>query len=129
MKQLLVVGLGGFVGSAARYKIGGLVLHHSAAWRFPLSTFAINISGCFAIGVLAALAEKQDFFSSDARLFLFTGLLGGYTTFSAFGLEGVFLLRRGETLVCLLYTLLSVVLGFLAVWIGFRLFAGVSHTR
>jgi len=129
MKQLLIVGLGGFVGSAARYKIGGLVLHHSAAWRFPLSTFAINISGCFAIGVLAALAEKQDLFSPDARLFLFTGLLGGYTTFSAFGLEGVFLLRRGETLVCLLYALLSVVLGFLAVWIGFRLFAGGSHTN
>ena len=73
------------------------------------------------IGVLAALAEKQEFFSADARLFLFTGLLGGYTTFSAFGLEGAHLLRRGEIGVAVAYALLSVLCGFAAVWLGFKL--------
>ena len=122
MKELLVVGLGGFVGSAARFKLGGFILHHSTSWRFPLSTFAVNISGCFVIGLLAALAERHDCFSADARLFLFTGVLGGYTTFSAFGFEGFALLRRGDTAVCILYAALSVLCGLLAVWVGFRLF-------
>src|SRR4051812_4446069 len=122
MRQLLVVGLGGFVGSALRFKLGGFVLHHSAAWRFPLSTFAINLTGCFVIGVLGALAQHRDLFSPDARLFLFTGLLGGYTTFSAFGFEGVYLLRRGEFQIAILYALLSVLGGFAAVWLGYALF-------
>ena len=127
MKQLLVVGLGGFVGSVARYKLGGFVLHHSVSWRFPLSTFTVNITGCFIIGVLAALVERRDLFSPDARLFLFTGLLGGYTTFSAFGFESVYLLRRSEFMVAALYALLSVVCGFAAVWLGYMIFSGGTH--
>ena len=127
MKELLVVGIGGFIGSVARYKIGGLVLHHTSSWRFPLSTFLINVSGCFVIGALAALAVKSDFFSSDARLFLFTGLLGGYTTFSAFGLEAFFLLRRGEAFIAVAYALLSIVCCLLAVWAAFKFFGGGSH--
>jgi CrcB protein len=126
MKQLLIVGAGGFVGSVARYKIGTFLLHHSSSWRFSLSTFAINVSGCFIIGVMAALAERHHFFSPDTRLFLFTGLLGGYTTFSAFGLEGTFLMRRGEIAVALVYALLSVLCGFVAVWLGFRIFGGAG---
>src|SRR6187200_885608 len=88
MKQAFIVGLGGFIGSIGRYKLGGIILHHTPSWRFPLSTFAINVMGCFVIGALAALVEHRDLFSSDTRLFLFTGLLGGFTTFSAFGYEG-----------------------------------------
>lgn len=72
MKHTLIVGLGGFIGSICRYKLGGIVLHHAAAWRFPLSTFAVNVFGCFVIGALAALAEHRDLFSADTRLFLFT---------------------------------------------------------
>jgi fluoride exporter len=121
MKHLLLVSLGGFIGSAARFKLGGLVLHQSASWRFPLSTFLVNISGCFLIGLLAGLAEKHGYFSPEVRLFLFTGLLGGYTTFSTFGYENLFLLRRGEFFICILYSLLSVLVGILAVWIGFKL--------
>ena len=127
MKQALIVGLGGFVGSIARYKIGGVILHHSASWRFPLSTFAINVAGCFLIGTLAALVEHRDYFSADTRLFLFTGLLGGFTTFSAFGYEGVFLLRRGEVAIAALYAALSVICGFAAVWLGFKLFSFGAH--
>jgi hypothetical protein len=59
MKQVLWVGVGGFIGAIARFKIGGFVLHHSEQWRFPLSTFCINVSGCFILGALAGLAERS----------------------------------------------------------------------
>lgn len=121
MKSALLVGLGGFLGSIARYKLGGFVLHHSTHWRFPLSTFVVNVTGCFIIGVLAALVEKRDFFAPETRLFLFTGILGGFTTFSAFGLEGVLLLRRGAPWIAVLYAALSVVCGFTAVWFGMKI--------
>ena len=127
MKQALIVGLGGFIGSVGRYKLGGIILHHSMAWRFPLSTFVVNVIGCFVIGALAALVEHRDFFSPETRLFLFTGILGGFTTFSAFGYEGVFLLRRGEIGIALAYAGLSVVCGLAAVWLAFKLFGLGEH--
>lgn len=127
MKQMLLVGLGGFIGSIARYQLGGVILHHSADWRFPLSTFCINVSGCLVIGALAALAEHLNCFSPGVRLFLFTGVLGGFTTFSAFGYEGVFLLRRGEIAVAAAYAGFSVVCGFAAVWLGFKLICLAVH--
>ena len=83
LKNTLIVGLGGFLGSIARFKLGGFILHRSEAWNFPLSTFLVNLIGCFVIGVLAALVAPHDLFSSATRLFLFAGVLGGFTTFSA----------------------------------------------
>jgi CrcB protein len=127
VKQALIVGLGGFIGSVGRYKLGGIVLHHSTAWRFPLSTFVVNVIGCFIIGALAALVEHRDFFSPETRLFLFTGVLGGFTTFSAFGYEGMFLVRRGEIAIALAYAGLSVLCGFAAVWLAFKLFSFGAH--
>ncbi len=90
-------------------------MHYSLGWRFPVSTFAINIIGCFVIGTLAFFAEHRDLFSPDFRLFLFTGLLGGFTTFSAFGYEGMFLLRRGEIAIASAYAIASVLGGLAAV--------------
>ncbi len=81
MKQMLIVGLGGFIGSVGRYKLGGVILHHTTSWRFPLSTFVVNVLGCFVIGALAALAEHRDLFSADTRLFLLTGLLADLPPF------------------------------------------------
>lgn len=121
MKSILLVGLGGFIGSVARYKLGGLVLHLTAQERFPYSTFAVNVLGCLVIGLLAGLTERYELFGPGTRLFLFTGLLGGFTTFSAFGLDAVFLVRRGELLVAALYAGASVVLGITAVWLGLKL--------
>ena len=121
MKGILLVGLGGFIGSVARYKLGGLVLHLSAQGRFPYSTFAVNLLGCLAIGLLAGLTERYELFGPGTRLFLFTGLLGGFTTFSAFGLDALLLLRRSEFLVAALYAGASVVLGITAVWLGLKL--------
>jgi fluoride exporter len=121
LKQILIVALGGAIGSVARYKLGGFALHHTQAWNFPVSTFSINIAGCLAIGVLAALIEHHDLFSPSVRLLLFTGVLGGFTTFSAFGYESVFLLRRGLFSITASYVVLSVVGGLGAVFVGIKL--------
>jgi CrcB protein len=121
MRALLLVGIGGMIGSIARYKAGGWVLHWTILEKFPYSTFAVNVAGCLAAGVLAGLVEKQGWFGADTRLFLFTGLLGGFTTFSAFGLDALYLLRRGEMLTAVSYASLSVLLGLAAAWIGFRM--------
>lgn len=121
MHPVLLVGLGGFLGAVARYRLGGVLLHLTVQERFPFSTFAVNVLGCLVVGVLAGLAERHEAFGADARLFLFTGLLGGFTTFSAFGLEAVHLLRRGEFATAALYAGGSVVLGIAAVWLGLKL--------
>ena len=102
----------------ARYKLSGLILHNTLDWRFPAGTFAVNVLGCLVAGILAGLAEKHDFFSPQMRLLLFTGLLGGFTTFSAFGLETVHLMKRGDFAVAAANVFLSVAAGLLALWIG-----------
>lgn len=120
MTNLLLVGAGGFLGAVSRYLLGGWILHHSVAAKFPWSTFLINILGCLLIGVLSGAAERFDAFTPQVRLFLLTGLLGGFTTFSAFGLETLFLLRRGEWPIALIYAGASVIVCVFAVWVGMR---------
>ncbi|MDZ4815903.1 MAG: fluoride efflux transporter CrcB [Verrucomicrobiota bacterium] len=121
MKDLLWVGLGGFIGSALRHlSTRGFELW-AAQLKFPLGTFFVNILGCLAIGVLTALIEKTGWVSTPARLFLVTGVLGGFTTFSAFGLETFNFLRSGEYLAPALYITLSVFIGLGAVCLGFRI--------
>lgn len=107
----MLVGLGGALGAVARWKLGGVVLHHTTDWKFPLSTFLVNVVGCLVAGALVGLVTKLDWFTPDARLFVFTGVLGGFTTFSAFGIETAYLLRRHEYGVATWYVLLSVVCG------------------
>jgi CrcB protein len=123
MKQILLVGLGGFIGSIGRYKLSGLILHHTIEWRFPLATFAVNVVGCFIIGLLAGLSERHTL-GADLRVFLFPGILGGFTTFSAFGYETFFLVRRGESLIALLYVALSMICGLIMVWFAFKIGSG-----
>jgi CrcB protein len=118
MKALLLVALGGALGSVARFKLSGLVLQQVPGWRFPLGTFTVNVVGCLVAGVLAGLAERHDMFTPDARLLLFTGVLGGFTTFSAFGLETVHLLRRGDIAIASANIVLSVTAGIAALFIG-----------
>ena len=121
MKAILLVALGGAIGSVARFMLSGYVLHHTIDWRFPAGTFAVNVLGCLVAGILAGLAEKHDMFSPDTRLLLFTGLLGGFTTFSAFGLETMHLLKRGDIAVASANIVLSVVAGLAALWFGLTL--------
>ena len=86
-----------------------------------MGIFLINVSGCLIAGILAGLVEKHDFFNAEARLFLFTGLLGGFTTFSAFGLETVYLIHRQEYAIAFFYVLSSVAVGIAALWFGIKI--------
>ena len=119
MKPLLLVALGGALGSVARYLLSGWTLHHTVEWRFPLGTFLVNVAGCLLVGALGGMVVKHDAFSPEARLLLFTGIAGGFTTFSAFGLETFYLIRREEFLVAGGYVLASVLAGLLVLWLGF----------
>lgn len=127
MLNYLWVMLGGAVGSGARYALGGFIFHHAGQWRFPLSTFFVNVIGCFAIGALGGLGERYSFLTAEMRLLLITGFLGGFTTFSAFGVEGVNLIRRGDWSLAISYASLSVVCGFAAVCLGLRIFGLNFH--
>ena len=123
LRQLLLVAAGGAIGSVARWRVSGWVLHQAVDWRFPIGTFVVNVLGCLIVGVLAGLAIKEDFFSTDQRLLLFTGVMGGFTTVSAFGLETFYLLRRGEYLIAGSNMVLSMVVGMAALWVGYQLIA------
>ncbi len=122
MQQLLLVAIGGAIGSIARFKLAGFMMNQATDWKFPLGTFTVNILGCLVIGALAGLADKYDLFSPDWKIFLFTGLLGGFTTFSAFGLETMILLRNGDIMTALLYVSLSVIIGVVLMYGSFMIF-------
>lgn len=109
--QWLLVGIGGGLGAIARFALSGFILPHTLQEKFPWPTFTVNVLGCLIAGILFALAEKSNVFSPNLRLFLFTGLLGGFTTFSAFGVETFFLLRRGDFFIASAYVLGSVACG------------------
>jgi fluoride exporter len=118
MVRILLVGLGGFIGSIARYLLSGLAqnLFHTA--RFPVGTVIVNLSGCFAIGLLSQLAESQGAFRDLSRAFVFIGILGGYTTFSTFTNESLGLFRSGDSLLGLLNAGLQVFGGLAMAWLG-----------
>ena len=121
MEKVLLVGLGGFLGSILRYGVGGMVGRFKAGWTFPLETLLINVSGCLVIGLLSGLAESRGMFSGTTRAFLFIGLLGGFTTFSTFGYETFQLMRDGQWPAAVTSTALQIVLGLGGVWAGHAL--------
>ena len=118
MKDLLLVGFGGFTGAILRYKIGGMILHHTDSLKFPVATFAVNVTGCLIAGILMSLAIKHQSFTPEIKLLLFTGLLGGFTTFSAFGVDTFYLIERSEWLIAGLYVTLTVIAGMAALFLG-----------
>ena len=122
LQAIALVGLGGAVGSIARYLLATWTMQAATPQKFPLGTFAVNLLGCLAAGLLAGWAERHPgVLSPELRLLLMVGVLGGFTTFSAFGLETVQLLRRGDWLVAGGYVCGSVLLGLALVLLGWRL--------
>jgi CrcB protein len=118
MDKLLWAGAGGFIGSALRYGLGGLLARGRAGGSFPIETLVINVLGCLVIGALAGLSEARGLFSGATRVFWFVGVLGGFTTFSAFGYETFQLLRDGQWPAAMGSVALQIVLGIGGVWAG-----------
>ena len=126
MFPFLLVGAGGAIGAMARFGFSQLVGRFSSA-GFPLATLVINILGSFAMGlVMGLLAKFNPSWSEGARLFLTVGILGGFTTFSAFSLDTIVLLERGEWVMAGLYVLLSVALCLIGLYLGLLLTRGVA---
>ena len=116
--RLFFIGLGGFVGSVLRYWISGLVQDAAPRNVFPIGTLAVNIVGCLTIGLLSELIDTRGFLSPDTRALVIIGLLGGFTTFSAFANETMNSLRDGALTIAFANILVSVASCLLAVWAG-----------
>ena len=121
MTKFLMVGLGGFLGSVMRYGTGLLVDQYNCPDCPPLGTLVVNALGCLVIGLLGGVAESRGLLADSGRLFLLIGVLGGFTTFSSFGMESFELLRTGSWGMALGHVMLQVVAGLTAVWMGFSL--------
>lgn len=121
MRESLIVGLGGCIGSVLRLKTGALFLHLYPQTKLPLGTLTVNVLGCLLVGIIASCLERLSVYNAELRFFLITGFLGGFTTFSAFGLETYALLRSNLLALAVANVALNVIVGLCAVWLGMRL--------
>ena len=120
IKNILLVGLGGATGSILRFLCQKWIASFTSL-SFPLGTFLVNITGCFLIGLFFSYGTKHEYFNYNMQLLLMTGLCGGFTTFSAFTLESMGLIKEDKTGLFLLYIGGSVILGLLATWFGIKI--------
>ena len=121
MLKLILIGAGGFFGAILRYLGSGLGERLTSNALLPYGTMTVNLIGCVGIGLVAGLAEHRGVFSQSTREFLTIGLLGGFTTFSAFGHETYELVRRGQMTLAGTNVLLQVAAGIAGVWLGYSL--------
>ena len=119
MKLLIAIGTGSFIGGACRYLLSQFIQEKFLS-TFPFGTLGVNVLGCALIGLVFGLSERGAM-SQEWRLFIATGILGGFTTFSAFSHETFALLRDGQFLYAFIYITATVVLGILATFLGFTL--------
>jgi CrcB protein len=118
--NILAIGSGGFIGAIARYLLSTAVQHAVKPEQFPIGIFIVNILGCFLIGLLAALFELKSWMNVELRLFVFVGVLGGFTTFSTFINDSLLLGKEGAFLAALLNMGGQVLIGLLCVWLGYQ---------
>jgi fluoride exporter len=117
MKLILLIGAGGFMGSVSRYFVTQWV-HRIWMLSFPVGTLAVNIAGCFLIGLFYGFSEKGSLISADWKMFLTVGFCGGFTTFSTFTNDSLVLMRDGQFNFVLLYAGMSVLFGLTATFLG-----------
>lgn len=118
MLKLVYVGAGGFAGAVSRYLSLALAARFFGSRAFPYGTMIVNLTGCFLIGLGLGIAMSKDVLSSEARLLIFTGFLGSFTTYSTFGYETFILARDSHFIGSSLNVILHVCLGLAAVWAG-----------
>lgn len=118
MIRVLLVGVGGFIGSILRYLLSGLAQNIFQTARFPIGTVIVNLTGCYVIGLLSQLAESQNAFTDLTRSLVFAGVLGGYTTFSTLSNESLNLFRAGDTALALVNVSVQVFGGLTLAWLG-----------
>ncbi|MES3016700.1 MAG: fluoride efflux transporter CrcB [Bacteroidota bacterium] len=116
MRVALFIGMGSLIGGILRYMLSQLIQNRALS-TFPYGTLTVNILGCLLIGIVFGLAERVGM-AQEWKLFIVTGVLGGFTTFSAFSYESISLMRDGQAGTALIYVAASVVLGLLATYIG-----------
>jgi CrcB protein len=117
LRSLLLVGFGGAAGSMLRYGIGSFLSRYVTN-PFPIGTFSINVVGSLIIGILFGLVARNQWLQEGGMLLLASGFCGGFTTFSTFALENVTLMQKGQSLMAILYTGLSVIIGLLLCRVG-----------
>lgn len=119
--EALLVGAGGFIGSALRFVVSTSVHRLISPSLMPMGTLVVNVAGCLAIGLLASIAESRQLFEAGQRLFLFAGILGGFTTFSAFAFETLGLVQDGAWAKAIINVTAQVLLGIVAAVAGYEL--------
>jgi fluoride exporter len=119
MKLLIAIGTGSFIGGVLRYLLSQMVQSKFFS-TFPFGTLSVNILGCLAIGIIMGFSERGNL-TQNWRLFLATGLCGGFTTFSAFSNETLGMIRDGQNIYALAYVAASILLGVLATFTGFTI--------
>jgi CrcB protein len=117
LKTILYIAIGGAIGSVLRYLTSVFVNKYWAS-QFPLATFIVNVMGCFAIGLFIGIIEKNNMVNGNLKWLLITGFCGGFTTFSAFGLENFTLFQSNNSIIAFTYIGLSIVLSLLSIWFG-----------
>ena len=121
IENIIFCGFGGFIGAILRYKLGGFIFHRTNKATFPISTFVINFLGSFLFGLLFFLNYNKQILNPHLVIFLFTGILGAFTTFSAFCYDTVYLIERKKYLLVFLNLFLSVIFCLVAVFCGKKL--------
>jgi CrcB protein len=118
MHKIILVGLGGFIGAVLRYLMSGIVQSLTQSISFPYGTLAVNITGCFFIGMFSSLIESQAGMTAEIRLLLMVGILGSFTTYSTFSNETIYLLQDKRLFFAFINITMHIILGLSAVILG-----------